>query len=240
MARVFITGSSDGLGLLAARMLVAEGHEVVAHARSAARADATKQALPEAEAVLVADLSDREETEALADAVNTLGRFDAIIHNAGVYRGEKPEIFAVNVLAPYILTARIERPERLIYIGSNMHPQGSADVADLSLDRGVGYADSKLLVLMLAKAAARQWPECFVNTVDPGWVPTKMGGPGASDDLEAGAKTQVWLASNADAAFSGRYLFHGKEAHYAPGADDEAAQKWLIERCRDLSGIDFT
>ena len=118
MARVFITGSSDGLGLIAARMLVEAGHDVVLHARSAEGAEDAKRHLPEAKAILIADLSDMEATKRLADEVNALGRFDAVIHNAGVYQAPKTTIFTVNVLAPYILTALIERPKRLIYISS--------------------------------------------------------------------------------------------------------------------------
>lgn len=239
MARVFITGSTDGLGLIAAGMLLERGHDVILHARNAERAQAARKLLPEAGAVLIADLSDMDATKRLAAEVNRLGPFDAVIHNAGVYRAPKSAIFTVNVLAPYILTALIAKPKRLVYIGSNMHTQGSVDMHALSPETGVTYADSKLLVLMLALAAARQWPDVCVNTVDPGWVPTKMGGPGAPDELQAGAETQVWLASGDDAAFSGKYLFHMKEAAHAAVANDHAAQAQLLERCRAISGVGF-
>lgn len=239
MAKIFITGSSDGLGLLAARMLIEKGHDVVLHARNAERSDDARGQLPEAKAVLIADLSDMEATKRLADEVNALGRFDTVIHNAGVYQAPKPAIFTVNVLAPYILTARIEPPKRLIYIGSNLHMHGSADMNSLSPEAGVSYSDSKLQVLMLALAAARKWPDVYVNTVDPGWVPTKMGGKGASDDLQEGARTQVWLAAAKEAAFSGKYLFHMKEAPHATSADDVTAQDKLLERCRAISGVPF-
>ena len=237
MAKIFITGSSDGLGLLAARMLADRGHEVVLHARNAERAEDAKRALPHARAVLIGDLSDTEATKRLAEEINALGRFDAVIHNAGVYQAPKPVIFAVNVLAPYILTALINKPKRLIYVSSGMHRQGSFNVAAPSPGTGVSYSDSKLQVLMLAMAVARRWPDVHVNTVDPGWVPTKMGGSGAPDDLQAGAETQVWLASGDDAAFSGRYLFHMKTEPHAAEADDENAQEKLLERCYELSGI---
>lgn len=239
MARVFITGSTDGLGLLAAQMLVEQGHEVILHARNAKRAKETRELLPEAKAVLIADLSDIESTKHLAKEVNALGKFDAIIHNAGVYQASKPLIFTVNVLAPYILTALIEQPKRLIYLGSNMHSQGSSDMNSLSMAKGVSYSDSKLMVLMLALAVARKWSDVYVNTVDPGWVPTKMGGSGAPDDLQEGARTQVWLASDEDAALSGKYLFYMKEAPHAFQADDEKIQEQLITRCEEISGINF-
>ncbi|UFH60488.1 SDR family NAD(P)-dependent oxidoreductase [Sulfurovum mangrovi] len=237
MAKIFITGSSDGLGLLAAKMLMEQGHEVILHARNTERAKDAKMLLPEAKCVLIADLSDMEETKQLAEELNALGPCDAIIHNAGVYQADRPTIFAVNVLAPYILTAMITRPQRLIYIGSNMHPQGSVVTNALSLETGVSYSDSKLQVLTLAKAVARKWPGIYVNTVDPGWVPTKMGGSAARDDLDEGAGTQVWLASSEDALCSGRYLFHRREVPYDSRADDEDLQEQLIARCEEISGI---
>jgi NAD(P)-dependent dehydrogenase (short-subunit alcohol dehydrogenase family) len=239
MAKIFITGSSDGLGFLAARMLMEQGHEVILHARNIERAKDLKNLLPEVNTVLIADLSDMKATKQLAEEVNALGPFDTVIHNAGVYQADKSTIFSVNVLAPYILTAMINRPQRLIYIGSNMHMQGNLDMNSLSLNKGVNYSDSKLQVLMLALAVARRWPEVYVNTVDPGWVPTKMGGTGAPDDLEEGARTQVWLASSEDALFSGLYLFHMKKVPYASKADNENMQEQLIERCQEISGIMF-
>ena len=61
-----------------------------------------------AECVLTGDLSNIEQTVKLARAVNALGAFDAVIHNAGVYRASAKEVFAVNALAPYILTCLIQ------------------------------------------------------------------------------------------------------------------------------------
>ena len=117
MARVFITGSADGLGQMAAELLVAAGHQVVLHARNQQRADVARSRTPGAEAAVIGDLSSIEETRAIADQVNRLGQFDAVIHNAGIgYRENRrgstvdglPHVFAVNALAPYILTALIE------------------------------------------------------------------------------------------------------------------------------------
>src|SRR5438128_52402 len=115
MARIFITGSADGLGLLSAKALVADGHQVVVHARNAARAQDALARTPGAETVLTADLSRIEDTKLLAAKVNKLGLFDAVIHNAAVYHSPGNEIFAVNTLAPYILTCLIQKPQRLIY-----------------------------------------------------------------------------------------------------------------------------
>jgi len=243
MARIFITGSAGGLGHLAAKMLVSQGHQVVLHARTVERGRMALSKIPTAEKVLIADLSSMEETKMLAEEVNALGRFDAIIHNAGVYRVPNREIFAVNTLAPYMLTALIHPPKRLIYLSSGMHLQGNPNPENLFPDTElVSYSDSKLHMVMLSMAVARRWPEVYSNAVNPGWVPTRMGGPGAPDDLQKGVETQVWLAvsNEANARVSGRYFFHQQEAHYLPVAADVGLQDQFLDRCEQISGIKLT
>lgn len=242
MARILITGSADGLGQLAARALIAQGHEVVLHARNQKRAREALEKVPGAETVLTADLSNIEETKQLAAKVNALRNFDAVIHNAGVYRASAEEILTVNTLAPYILTCLIERPERLIYLSSGMHLGGSAKLESLHTKASrVTYSDSKLHVLMLCMAVARKWPEVYANAVDPGWVPTKMGGPGAPDDLKKGYETQAWLAVSDDrrAKVNGRYFHHEKEARYNPDADDVQLQDRFLSSCAEITGVRF-
>src|SRR4051794_3635695 len=124
MARIFITGSADGLGQLAAKALIAKGHQVVLHARNEKRAKETLEKVPGADTVLTADLNSIDETIQLADKVNALGTFDAVIHNAGIYYASPKELFSVNTLAPYILTCLIAKPKRLIYLSSDMHEGG--------------------------------------------------------------------------------------------------------------------
>lgn len=239
MARILITGSSAGLGRLAARRLVDQGHKVVLHARNEQRSRDALDGVPGADDVLIGDLADMDETKELAAAANTTGRFDAVIHNAGVYRTSGSTILAVNTLAPYILTALIETPQRLIYLSSGMHRQGHPALDRMVSEGSITYSDSKLHVVMLAKAVARQWPNVYANAVNPGWVPTKMGGRGAPDDLEKGAETQSWLAvSSEDAArVSGRYFFHKREADYHSAADDSALQDRLLATCEQITGI---
>src|ERR1051325_5961149 len=211
MARIFITGSSDGLGELAAKALIEQGHKVVLHARNEERGRDALKKNPKAESSLTGDLSSIEETKNLAHEVNKLGLFDAVIHNAGVYRSSAKEIFTVNTLAPYILTCLIQKPKRLIYLSSGSHYHGHSKLNDFktNVDR-ITYSDSKLHVLMLSLAVARKWKDVYSNAVDPGWVPTKMGGRGAPDDLQKGYETQVWLAVSDDenAKVSGNYFFH--------------------------------
>ena len=252
MSRVFITGSTDGLGYAAARDLLQDGHEVLLHARSQDRAGALADLAPQSLGVVVGDLGSAVETHRLAERVNARGRMDAIIHNAGVYRmadrSATPEgharTLAVNTLAPYILTAEIERPGRLVYLSSGMHRSGSASLADVDWlerrwDATQAYCDSKLYVTALAFAVARLWPEVLSNAVDPGWVPTKMGGAGATDDLEMGHLTQTWLAVSEDAAarVSGRYWHHREVQAPARAAADTGFQDRLIDTLSTLTGV---
>jgi NAD(P)-dependent dehydrogenase (short-subunit alcohol dehydrogenase family) len=242
MARVFITGSADGLGQLAASAFIAQRHQVVLHARNEKRGQDALRKVPGAEDVVIADLTSIAETKHLASKVNDLGKFDAVIHNAGVYRTSGEEIFCVNTLAPYVLTCLIQRPERLIYLSSGMHLQGRSKLKNFKTDISrITYSDSKLHVLMLCKAVARQWPQVFANAVDPGWVPTKMGGRGAPDDLQKGYETQVWLAVSSDdkAKVSGRYFHHQEESAYNPEANDVVLQERFLELCKEITGVSF-
>jgi NAD(P)-dependent dehydrogenase (short-subunit alcohol dehydrogenase family) len=242
MARIFITGSADGLGQLSAKSLIERGHQVVLHARNAERGREAIKKVPDAEAVLTGDLSNIEQTKKLADEVNALGYFDAVIHNAGVYQTSAKEIFTINTLAPYILTCLIKKPERLIYLSSGMHLQGRWNADDFNKDTSrINYSDSKLHVLLLCLAVARKWPDVYANAVDPGWVPTKMGGRSAPDDLQKGYETQVWLAisNDAKAKVSGRYFHHQKERRHNAEADNVQIQETFLSMCKDATGISF-
>jgi NAD(P)-dependent dehydrogenase (short-subunit alcohol dehydrogenase family) len=250
MARVLVTGSADGLGLMAAQLLVEDGHEVTLHARSEQRAAAALASAPGAQAALAGDLASIADVRALAASANAGGGFDAIIHNAAVgYREPRHEtvdglehVFAINVLAPYLLTALLERPRRMVYLSSGMHRGADGDTGDLQWRRrpwngSQAYAESKLWDAVLAFAVARLWPEVSSNAVEPGWVATKMGGPGAPDDLSQGALTQAWLAvsDDPDAVESGRYLYHQRPRERNPAVADEDVQERLLEACAALT-----
>ena len=254
MARIFITGSADGLGQLAAKALIDQGHEVVLHARNEQRAGEAITHLPGARDVLTADLSNIEEIKALASKANASGTFDAVIHNAGVYRDSVnktthdglPLLLVVNSLAPYILTCLMHKPERLVYMSSGMHLQGTfdPDISTLDSDKGkidVSYSDTKLHDLLLSLAVARKWQGIYSNAVNPGWVPTKMGGAGAPDSLESGIATQVWLAGSDDdeVKVSGHYFRGKKQAHYLPQADNVELQDKFLSFCDQLTGVGF-
>jgi NAD(P)-dependent dehydrogenase (short-subunit alcohol dehydrogenase family) len=245
-----ITGSSDGLGLLAAQRLLAAGHDVVLHARNQVRARDAQTAAPKARGVVVGDLASIAEIRGLADQANRSGPFDAIIHNAGVGDRERrietvdglEHIFAINVLAPYLLTALIKQPKRLVYLSSGMHGGGNPDLSDLQWKRrrwngSQAYSDSKLFDTVLAFAMARRWPAVRSNAVNPGWVATKMGGRGAPDDLDLGSETLAWLAVSQDSAamVSGAYLYHKMPQANHPAAGDVTVQDGLLAACEELT-----
>jgi NAD(P)-dependent dehydrogenase (short-subunit alcohol dehydrogenase family) len=250
--RVFITGSTDGLGRAAASVLIDEGHDVILHARTRERAAALSGLAPDAAGVVIGDLASAAETQELADQVNQIGRMDAVIHNAGVFREPSraatadghARTLAVNTLAPYLLTALIDRPDRLIYLSSGLHHAGAGSLRDIDWTARPwnpmqAYAESKLQVTALALTLARAWPEVLSNAVDPGWVPTKMGGPAATGDLELGYLTQTWLAVSNEAAatVSGGYWYHRQRQAPAPQARDPAFQDQLMDRMAALTGI---
>ncbi|MEN3282859.1 MAG: hypothetical protein V7607_3999 [Solirubrobacteraceae bacterium] len=239
MAGVFITGSADGLGRLAAQTLIQDGHEVVVHARSRDRLTDVQALIVRGAGSVIGDLADIAETHAVARQVNGLGAMDAVIHNAGVMSG--PSVLVVNVIAPYLLTALIDRPHRLIYLSSGMHRGGRPrlDGLDWSGRRATGsYSDSKLFVTALAAAVARLWPDVLSNAVDPGWVPTRMGGQGAPDDLRLGHLTQEWLATSddADARTSGGYWHHQRRIEPHPAVHDRRFQDQLLDALAGFTG----
>ena len=250
--RIFTTGSTDGLGRAAAGVLMGEGHDVVLHARTRERAAALSDLASGAAGVVIGDLSSAAETRELADQVNAIGEMDTVIHNAGVFlepsRSTTAEghakTLAVNTLAPYMLTALIGRPDRLIYLSSGMHHAGGGSLRDIDWtarrwNAAQAYSESKLHVTALALTLARVWPDVFSNAVDPGWVPTKMGGPTATDDLEMGYLTQTWLAVSNDAAatVSGGYWYHRQRQEPAPQARDPVFQDQLMDRLAALTEL---
>jgi len=211
--------------------------------------------VPGTEAVVIGDLTSIAQTRGVADQVNKLGSFDAVIHNAGIgYREPRriatedglPHVFAVNTLAPYILTACIQRPKRLVYLSSGLHQSGDATLQDLvwAQRRWNGmqaYSDTKLHDVLLAFAFARRWPGVLSNALEPGWVATKMGGPGAPDDLDAAHRTQVWLAVSDDPAakVTGRYFYHMQLRKPHPATHKPELQDALLEACKRLSGVEL-
>jgi NAD(P)-dependent dehydrogenase (short-subunit alcohol dehydrogenase family) len=253
MSRVFITGSSAGLGLMAGRLLAEQGHQVVLHARDRQRADGARTALPAATDVVIGDASLLKDLQRIAERLNGMGRFDAVIHNVGIgYREPRrvltedglPHVFATNVIAPFVLTASLKRPKRLVYLSSGMHHRVHANPSDITWEKrswagSTAYAESNLYDVVLAFAIARHWPDVFSNALEPGWVPTRMGRPGAPDDIGQAHLTQAWLAvSNEPAALvTGQYFYHMRPRQPNPQVYDTALQDALVDACERISSV---
>ncbi|MDO4231153.1 MAG: SDR family NAD(P)-dependent oxidoreductase [Lautropia sp.] len=238
-SRIFVTGSASGLGYLTAENLLEAGHSVVVHVRSKARASAVQKLVDRGAIVTIGDLADLTQIRDLARQVNEIGPMDAVIHNAGVMSGAS--VLVVNVVAPYLLTALIRRPKRLIYLSSSMHLGGDDNLDGMAWigKRVTGsYSDSKLFVTALSFAVARRWQDVYSNAVDPGWVPTRMGGPSAPDDLRLGHKTQEWLAvsNDRDALSTGGYWHHQQRQKAHPAASDVTFQNRLLDELARATG----
>ncbi|HEU5127629.1 MAG TPA: SDR family NAD(P)-dependent oxidoreductase [Glycomyces sp.] len=238
MTRILVTGSADGLGRLAAASLLAAGHAVIVHARSPERAAALRPLTDQGARVVIGDFTDRAAVRGIAAELAEDETPDAVVHNAGVWSG--PAVMPVNVIAPYLLTALLPGPRRLVYLSSGSHYSGRAAAAGVDwTGRTAGsYADSKLFVTALAAAVARLRPETYSNAVDPGWVPTKMGGADAPGDLEQGHRTQEWLAAGDDPAadVSGGYWYHRERRDPHPAVGDAAFQDRLLDALAEETG----
>jgi NAD(P)-dependent dehydrogenase (short-subunit alcohol dehydrogenase family) len=254
MARVWVTGSADGIGRAAAEAMVADGHEVLVHGRSAARADDAHAAVPAAIGAVAGDLRSLDEVRALADAAAAYGPFDAVIHNAGVMLDDatpRPvtidgleESFAVNVAAPYLLTAVMPRPARLVFLSSGMHMSGRPMLDDLEWERRPyrgtqAYCDSKLEITAFAFAVAARYRDTLSNAVDPGWVRTRMGGASAPVSLAKGAAAPVRLAKSKDKSVrvTGQYFSRGVPHPAHRLASDHAFQDGLLAALEKITGM---
>jgi NAD(P)-dependent dehydrogenase (short-subunit alcohol dehydrogenase family) len=253
MSKILITGSSEGLGLMAGQLLLEQGHEVVLHARNAARARDARASAPTAQDVVIGDVSTLAGMRQVAGQSAELGQFDAVIHNVGIgYRELQreetidglPRVFATNVLAPFVLTALMPRPKRLVYLSSGMHHHARSNLEDALWTRrpwngSEAYAETKLYDVMLACALARRWRDVVATSLEPGWVPTRMGGPTAPDDLDQAHRTQAWLAASDDLQTnnSGGYFRYLRGLHANPQAYDVERQEQLIGICEKLSGV---
>lgn len=240
MAKILVTGSTTGLGFFNAQRLIEADHQVYLHARDTAKANKVFSKLPKAAGVFSAELSDREACKKLAEEVNEVGTFDTIIHNAGVYDAPGPTLFEVNTMAPYLLTSLIKMPKKLIYLSSGLHKSGKPVLEEAQIENTT-YADTKLQILILMKAVASRFPKTHSNAVDPGWVPTRMGGKQATGDLEKGFETQLWLTTSDDkeARVSGIYFHHKKKQQPNKEVEDPDLQDKVLKFYQELSGINL-
>ncbi|AKJ08643.1 short-chain dehydrogenase [Streptomyces incarnatus] len=218
--------------------MLSAGHEVVVHARNQERAAALDGLVGRGAHLVVGDFTDRDAVRRIAAELNAAQPLDAVIHNAGVWSGRA--VMPVNIIAPYLLTALLRGPHRLVYLSSGSHFGGrpSLDGVDWRGASAGSYADSKLFVTTLAAAVARLRPDVLSNAVDPGWVPTKMGGPGAPDDLELGHRTQEWLVSSdePEALTTGGYWYHRRRQQPHRAVHDETFQDRLLQALAEETG----
>ena len=255
MSRIFITGSSDGIGQAGAKLLADQGHKVFLHARSEARAKEAKDAVPNASGVLVGDISTIAGAKALAAEAKKAGPWDAVIHNAGLGPGAPSRMtedgfqstFAVNSLAPYILTCLMDKPKRLLYLSSGLHYSGSGDFKDITWSKrswssGQAYNDSKLHDVMLANFVARQWTDVQSCSMDPGWISTKMGGRSAPGQVSTPGKAIFEFALGESGIVGDKSAVYftpqGAKTAQKP-ALDTSKQDEFVKICEELSRISF-
>lgn len=252
MARIFITGSSDGLGQAAAKILSEQGHNVFLHARNSNRASQAQAAIPKAKGVIIGDLSTIADLKKLAADANKSGPFDAIVHNDGLglsTNGEKTadgvaQIFAVNSMAPYILTALMDKPKKLLYVSSGLHMGGDTSLEDVTWTKrqfqpSQAYNDTKLHNVILAKAVAKHWPDVQSCALDPGWVKTKLGGSSAPGSLDPPAKMIAAYATGESkaGAQTGEYLNPGGLGNPVEATGKAEKQDRLLQIYESISGV---
>jgi len=249
MAVIGITGATDGIGRATAQVLLAEGHRVLVHARSRERGEPILQALGGDVALLVGDLARLDDVHGLADQVREHGPVDAWVHNAGVWvRGSTSRTsadgyemtFAVNVLAPHLLTHLLstELRGRLVWLGSGVAGSGRPQPATLGQDTDPwrAYVESKACDVALAMAWDRRLPDVTSAAVDPGWVKTKLASPGAPGDVSSSADTIAFCCTSADLA-SAPYWKNRTPTPVPRRLRDPALQDAIFAACDRMVGV---
>ena len=256
MSKIFITGSSDGIGQAGAKLLADQGHKVFLHARNSDRGKQAREAVPKCADVVIGDISTADGAKKTAEAAEKHGPFDTIIHNAGLGPSNKDNktadgfqsTFAVNSLAPYILTALMQKPKRLLYLSSGLHSGGSDNLSnDITWSKRPfqsmqAYSDSKLHDIMLANAVARYWPDVQSCSMDPGWIKTKMGGGGAPGQVGTPGKALAdYAGGKSDITGERTGVYFNPQGARSPhkGAQSEAKQDEFVKICEELSGVKF-
>ena len=208
MGTALITGASRGIGREVARTLASRGWRVLSAVRDAASAPPGTQAE-------IVDLEDPRSIDALADRLRArTERLEALVNNAGLYRGPARRIWQVNVLGPLLLTRALEpllAPHARVVMVTSGLGRLSAQAADLverlsepdlSLDdlerlaneAPDGYGASKAALDAMARLFARELKPrgILVNAISPGWVRTDMGGRNAPRSVQQGASSVLW------------------------------------------------
>ena len=248
---ILITGSTDGIGLETAKMLASQGHHVLLHGRNPAKLKEAEKAIititgGDSIESYVADLSCMSDVEELAKAVNEKhDRLDVLINNAGIYKTSDPITqegldvrFAVNTIAPYLLTQRLlsllGSSSRVINLSSAaqapVNPDALAGRVHLS-DQMAAYAQSKLAITMWSHSMALTHDDgpVFI-AVNPGsLLATKMVKEGfgmAGKDIGIGADilTRAALSDEFETA-TGLYFDNDVGQFASPHSDALDPQK---------------
>jgi len=208
MSTALITGASRGIGREVARTLAHNGWHVLSAVRDPKAAPAGTQL----EAV---DMGDAESIDALAGRLRARNeRLDALVNNAGVYRGPGRLIWDVSVLGPLLLTRALQSllvsNARVVMVTSGLgrlsaqpsslvkylsDPELSlADIEHLAREAPDGYGASKAALNAMARLFAKELKPrgILVNAISPGWVRTDMGGRNAPRSVEQGAASVLW------------------------------------------------
>ena len=234
---------------------VSQGHKVFLPARNSDRAKQAKDAVTHAQGVVIGDISTHAGAKEFAAEANKSGPYDAVIHNAGLGPSNADRktadglqsTFAVNSLAPYILTCLMDKPKRLLYLSSGLSSGGDDSLKDIGWQNrrwsaGQAYNDSKLHDIMLANAVARRWTDVQSCSMDPGWIATKMGGMSAPGKTSTPAKALAAFAiGESDIVGDKTGVYFAPSGTKSPhkGATNVAKQDEFMKICEEISGVKF-
>ncbi len=269
-----VTGATSGIGQATAAALAGRGAQVVLVSRDRGRGEAAAAELAAAGGpaprLEVADLASMGQVRTLADRLGALERIDVLINNAGFMAGQRrvtvdgfDEVFAVNHLAPFLLTNLLlgklaaAGPARVITVTSDAHTAARLDLDDLQLEHGWqswrAYANSKLANILFTRELARRLEGSAVtaNCAHPGVVRTRFGREARLPMRAAvtlarpfmlsprrGARTVVYLATSPEVAgATGGYYVKSQRREPSPAARDGAAARRLWQLSEELTGL---
>jgi NAD(P)-dependent dehydrogenase (short-subunit alcohol dehydrogenase family) len=269
-----VTGATSGIGKATAAALAGRGAQVVLISRDRDRGEAAAAELTvgngPAPRLEIADLASLGQVRTLADRLGALERIDVLINNAGLMAGQRrvtedgfDEVFAVNHLAPFLLTNLLldklaaAGPARVITVTSDAHTAARLDLADLQLEHGWqswrAYANSKLANILFTRELARRLEGSAVtaNCAHPGLVRTRFGRQARLPIRAAvtlarpfmlsprrGAATIVYLATSPQVAgATGGYYVKSQRREPAPAARDDATARRLWQLSEELTGL---
>lgn len=270
---VIVTGASAGIGRATAAGLAALGAHVVMPCRDVPKCEAAmtriRSAVPGASLEMMRlDLASLGDVRRFVEEfLAAHRRLDVLINNAAVVKRRREvtvdgleETFAVNVLAPFLLTnlllpmLKASAPSRIVNLSSGLHKRAHMDLRDLQVEREWSsyraYDRSKLADILLTVALARRLEGTGVtaNAAHPGLIDSDLGREMSwaqrtvkrwiSKPAEEGALTSIHLASSPEVEkVSGRYFAGSREAEPSEEARDGELAERLWHACEELTGL---